>query len=240
LATRYSLIAVDTVPSTQDVARDAFADDTSRPVLVTAQRQEAGRGRTGVGWINADRAVAASLACAAPPSSRLGTLPLVAGLAMRTALASVGVDVLVKWPNDLMNPDGVKVGGILSESDGAVVVIGAGVNLFFGQAPPDMAGCFDHDPGPETADRIAAVWAETLLAEMESGDPWDRASYREASMLLGRPITWEGGSGTAVDIAEDGALVVAVGTDRVELHSGAVRLVRRATLAAEPPPGEAE
>ena len=59
-------------------------------------------------------------------------------------------------------------------------------------------------------------------------------------MLLGRPITWEGGSGTAVDIAEDGALVVAVGTDRVELHSGAVRLVRRATLAAEPPSGEAE
>lgn len=233
MATRYSLISVDTVPSTQDVARQAFLDDRARPLLVTAARQESGRGRTGTGWINADRAVAASVAFSAPATAHLGTIPLVAGLAMRAALAEVGARVMVKWPNDLMNPDGVKVGGILSESDGDVVVIGAGVNLFFENTPADMAACFATDPGRHVAERIAGTWADHLLETLGSDRPWDRKAYREASMLLGQPITWEGGSGTAVDVADDGALVVVVGTERVELHSGAVRLVRRATLAAE-------
>ncbi len=233
LATRYSLISVDTVPSTQDVARLAFRDDRSRPVLVTAKRQEAGRGRTGIGWINADRAVAASLAFDAPATPHLGTIPLVAGLAMRSALDEVGVRVMVKWPNDLMDVDGVKVGGILSESDGEIVVIGAGVNLYFENAPAGMAGCFPSDPGRHVAERVATIWADRLLDALASDRPWNRKAYREASMLLGAPITWEGGSGTAVDVADDGALVVAVGTERVELHSGAVRLVRRATLAAD-------
>lgn len=202
-------------------------------MLVTAQRQERGRGRTGTGWINADRAVAASLAFAAPDTARLGTLPLVAGLAMRSALERAGSHVMLKWPNDLMDEAGVKVGGVLSESDGDVVVIGAGVNLYFEHPPAGMAACFSADPGGEIVGTVAANWAEALLDAVASDEPWDRTAYREASMLLGSPITWDGGSGTAVDISDDGALVVAVGTDRIELHSGSVRLVRRATLAAD-------
>ena len=116
MATRYSLLAVETVPSTQDVARAAFADSDG-PVLVTAERQMAGRGRTGSGWIHAPRAVAASLAFGAPwRVEERGVIPLLAGLAMRAALGGVGADVCLKWPNDVMAPNGDKVGGILSEA----------------------------------------------------------------------------------------------------------------------------
>lgn len=224
---------MDSVPSTQDVARAAFLD-AQHPVLVTAQRQEGGRGRTGAAWIHAPRAVAASLAFSMPwPLDRTGPIPLLAGLAMRDALAAAGADVRVKWPNDLVDAEGDKIGGILSELADGVVVVGAGVNLFFPDAPDGMAGLFDQDPGQGMATTIARSWADHLLDAVESGPEWDRDAYRDASMLLGEVITWEGGSGSAVDIAEDGALIVAVGSERHELRSGDVRLVRRATLAPD-------
>lgn len=146
----------------------------------------------------------------------------------------------MKWPNDLMIASGDKVGGVLSEMTDGVVVMGAGVNLYFPDAPEGMAGVFGSDPGEALATVIARSWADHLLDAIEAGPEWDRDAYRKASMLLGEPITWEGGSGTAVDIAADGALVVVTGNERHELRSGAVRLVRRATLAADvdqEPPG---
>jgi BirA family biotin operon repressor/biotin-[acetyl-CoA-carboxylase] ligase len=178
--------------------------------------------------------VAASLALEAPwPIDKIGPLPLVAGLAMRAALGSLGADVRLKWPNDLMDPDGAKVGGLLSEMSDGVLVIGVGVNLFFPDAPAGITGLYDADPGAEFVASLVASWADQLLDAIEAGPAWDRDEYRKASMLLGESITWVGGSGTAVDIAEDGALVVLVGNERVELRSGAVRLIRRATLAAD-------
>jgi len=203
-------------------------------VLVTAQRQETGRGRTGAEWLHAPRAVAASLALEAPwPIEMIGPLPLVAGLAMRAALDTLGVDVLLKWPNDLMDTRGAKVGGLLSEMADGVLVVGVGVNLFFPDAPAGITGLFDDDPGEELAAALATSWADRLLESIDQGPLWDRNEYRDASMLLGESITWEGGSGTAVDIAADGALVVMVGNERVVLRSGAVRLIRRATLAPD-------
>jgi biotin-(acetyl-CoA carboxylase) ligase len=107
------------------------------------------------------------------------------------------------------------------------------VNLFFADAPAGITGLYNADPGAEFVASLVASWADQLLDAIEAGPAWDRDEYRKASMLLGESITWEGGSGTAVDIAEDGALVVLVGNERVELRSGAVRLIRRATLAAD-------
>lgn len=201
---------------------------------MTARRQESGRGRTGAGWIHAPRAVAASLALEVPwPADRIGPLPLVAGMAMRSALGSVGANALLKWPNDLMNEAGAKVGGVLSESSGGVVVIGVGVNLWFPDPPEGIAGVFPDDPGQALVGVLARSWADRLLDAVAAGPSWDIAGYRKASSLIGRPITWSGGSGTAVDIAADGALVVSVGSERLELRSGAVTLVRRATLAPD-------
>ncbi len=51
-------------------------------------------------------------------------------------LAARGAAVRIKWPNDLL-VDGRKVGGILVEERGGVVVAGLGLNL--GGAPRDHA-----------------------------------------------------------------------------------------------------
>ena len=57
MATPYFQLRLERVPSTQDVARERLAE---LPLLVMAGEQSEGRGRSGAGWMTADRALAAS------------------------------------------------------------------------------------------------------------------------------------------------------------------------------------
>jgi hypothetical protein len=119
MATPPSAFHLDVVGSTQDEARTRFS---CLPVLVTAARQSSGRGRTGATWESAPRAVAASLAWEPGwPDAAVARLSLVAGLA---AADTLGDAIGLKWPNDLMRGE-AKVGGILTERFGPVVVAGS-------------------------------------------------------------------------------------------------------------------
>lgn len=224
MATPYDLVQLGTVATTQHEARRRYAGG---PVLVTAERQTAGRGRTGNSWEHAARAVAASLAFEPGwPVESLPVIALVAGLAARDA---VGGDAALKWPNDVM-AEGRKVGGVLVEADGGLVVAGLGVNLWWPD-PLDGAGAlFPSDPGPEAADWMAEHWADRLLERAAAGPgDWGRREYAERCLTLGTEVTWEpDGSGTAVGIDPGGGLVVAVGDGETVLRSGEVGRVRPA------------
>lgn len=133
--------AVFTAPATTGSTNadllQAAAEQPHGSVLVTLD-QTAGRGRLDRSWTApAGETLAVSLLVRAGLDERdRGWLPLVAGAAMRDAVAAVlpgdeqlGADVAVKWPNDVQIA-GRKVCGILCQvaADGSVVV-GAGVNL---------------------------------------------------------------------------------------------------------------
>jgi BirA family biotin operon repressor/biotin-[acetyl-CoA-carboxylase] ligase len=68
--------------------------------------------------------------------AKAATLGFVAGLALDDALRSCapGIDVMLKWPNDILSGD-AKLAGILLEAEsrpeGLAIVIGIGVNLVF-------------------------------------------------------------------------------------------------------------
>lgn len=221
--TPYAMVRLGSVASTQPEARARFVRS---PVLVSAARQTAGRGRSGNIWIDAPRAVAASLAVRPPwPAETWPRLTLVAGVAAREAL---GGRVGLKWPNDLV-AGGAKVGGIIAEADGGVMVVGLGVNLWWPE-PIEGAGALEQaDPGPDEPHRIAEEWAERLV-EMTSGDPeaWPREEYAAACLTLGREVVWDGapGPGRAVGIAPDGGLEVATATGVTVIRAGEVRAVR--------------
>jgi BirA family biotin operon repressor/biotin-[acetyl-CoA-carboxylase] ligase len=222
MATPLHKIRLDETASTQDDARSAF---DGSPVLVIAGGQTAGRGRSGSAWRNAPRAVAASLAFAPGwDLSALSRMTLVAGLA---AIDSLGGDLGLKWPNDVVRDD-EKLAGILTEAADGVVVVGMGVNLWWPDPPEGVAGLLSTDPGPDRGSDLAAEWAGGLLTRAASGpDEWGRDEYRSACVTLGRDVIWEpGGSGRAVDIAPDGALLVEVAGTTIALDSGAVTMVR--------------
>ncbi len=220
MATPYSLYVFDEVTSTQDVARSLV----DRPVLVVAHTQTAGRGRAGHVWETAPRAVAASYAFVGSwPEPTRGVIPLVAGLAAAEVL-----DVDLKWPNDLMRGD-EKLGGLLVEAAGDLVVVGCGVNLWWPRPPAGRAGVYETDPGPEAAAGFARAWVEGFDEMLARGpERWPREAYLRRCTTVGADITWEpDGRGRAVDVAADGGLVVETTSGRVVLHAGEVRHVRR-------------
>jgi BirA family biotin operon repressor/biotin-[acetyl-CoA-carboxylase] ligase len=205
------------VPSTQDLALEEMAE---LPVVVIAPTQSRGRGRSGADWANSPRGLAVSVALRSDPGEAR-PLSLMAGVAAARALPGVGL----KWPNDVESGGG-KAGGILVERTGDVVVVGMGLNLWWPAPPVGFSALEMEDPGPDRHREIGALWAAELLALIR-GNGWPIDEYREDSTTLGREITWEpDGSGLAVDIADSGALVVDSGSERIEIHSGAIRHVR--------------
>jgi BirA family biotin operon repressor/biotin-[acetyl-CoA-carboxylase] ligase len=228
MATPYVTAHLGEVPSTQDEARDRFAEI---PVLVTAASQSAGRGRSNNEWWNAPRLVAASLAFEPSwPTANWPRLALVAGLAARDVLPGLWL----KWPNDLVVRDG-KVGGILAEADAEAVTVGLGLNLFWPDAPDGVGAAYGADPGEDAPTTIAEAWCESLLDRANADrDEWGLDQYREACVTLGADVQWEpGGSGRALDVDMDGALVVETSEGTITLRSGEVRTVRGATLVPE-------
>ena len=108
--------------------------DLAHKALCVAHFQTKGRGRQGRSWVNRQgECLMFSLGWAFDkPQYELGSLALVVALACRRALADIGLDVKIKWPNDLVVAND-KLAGILIETarveNKTVAVIGIGINF---------------------------------------------------------------------------------------------------------------
>jgi len=130
-----SVFILDKCHSTMDALRQI----NSRSVLknwdsVIAVIQTAGRGQHGRKWLSAPGNLFASL-CWPPPGTQGGSrawwtnmTSLLAGAAIADFFSSIGIDLEIKWPNDLLYK-GRKICGILVEEFGNSVVVGVGVNI---------------------------------------------------------------------------------------------------------------
>ena len=139
-ATSATHVAIETVAETGSTNADLLAriDTLDGPLLRIAGNQTAGRGRAGRAWLSQPgAALMFSLAWRFKgPLHRMSGLPMAVGVALAETIASLGVPVRIKWPNDLLR-DGKKLAGILVETqaarqdaDGAVwAVVGIGLNL---------------------------------------------------------------------------------------------------------------
>ncbi len=120
--------------------------------------------------------------------------------------------------------EGAKVGGILSEASGDLVVIGCGINLWWPEPPEGATGLLDADPGPDVAASLAGSWIDGLLVRLANHPlEWRRDEYRAVCVTIGGEVSWAGGSGRAVDVAPDGSLVVETADGVATVHAGEVR-----------------
>lgn len=211
--------------STNQRARELAAGGVPHGTLVTASEQTAGRGRQGRVWsAPAGSALLMSVVLRDPP--RL--VPLMAAV----AVASVAGDgARIKWPNDVQL-DGRKVAGILVEGrpqeHWAVLGIGLNVAVRVGDLPPELhetATTLGLEPG-DVEDVLGR-----LLRELETWLGRDEASvlaaWRERDALLGREVSWAGGSGVADGVDENGRLLVRLADGAVTaLDAGEVHLGR--------------
>jgi BirA family biotin operon repressor/biotin-[acetyl-CoA-carboxylase] ligase len=207
-------------------------------VVLVAEEQSAGRGRMGRIWVSPPRAAltfSLLVRPAAVPPTRRGWLPLLAGVAVASAVTAVtGVATRLKWPNDVLAGAGVgaaKLGGILAEAAGDAIVVGVGLNVSTepGELPPPgpgalaatslrIAGYAAQDREPLLTAILAAFERWYLLWRRADGDPGRcglRAEYTRLSGTIGRRVRAElpGGqvlSGLAVGVEQDGRLLVRV------------------------------
>jgi BirA family biotin operon repressor/biotin-[acetyl-CoA-carboxylase] ligase len=159
-------VAVEVVAQTGSTNADllARAGTLAAPLLLIAEHQSAGRGRAGRSWLSSpEGSLTFSLAWRfdGGPQALLG-LPLAVGVALADTLGTLGQQVQLKWPNDVLK-DGDKLAGILIETQsapggGTWTVIGIGLNLLM---PDEM---------------------EAQLGRSAAGMPWLARMDRDALM----------------------------------------------------------
>lgn len=134
------------VGSTNDVAMQLGHAGEPHGTLVVAEEQTAGRGRVGRKWHSEKTSgiyMTVLLRPAIPPA-QAPLLTLLAGLAVREAVAEqTGLAPDLRWPNDVLL-DGKKLGGILTEMNAEpdrthFVAVGIGINVNQAKFPEDLA-----------------------------------------------------------------------------------------------------
>jgi BirA family biotin operon repressor/biotin-[acetyl-CoA-carboxylase] ligase len=223
------LQVVAEIGSTNDAVLAAGHAGEPEGLAVLADRQTGGRGRRGRSWASLPGVGVYTSILLRPPVAPLQAplLTLMAGLATAEAIASVArVQPAIKWPNDLLL-DGRKVVGILTEMTTigqriGHVAVGIGVNVH--QRDEDFP-----DGVRETAtsvDRVAGHHVdrgEVVAALYNALDRWYASVCGDGPSMvlqaararigtLGKTVTVDSGDrrwqGTALDLADDGALLV--------------------------------
>jgi BirA family transcriptional regulator, biotin operon repressor / biotin---[acetyl-CoA-carboxylase] ligase len=235
------LMRVARTRSTQDVVLRAAREGADEGFTCIAAEQTAGRGRQGRKWVApAGSALLASVLLRRSPAVALG-VPFAAGLALVDVLASAhGIAAGLKWPNDVL-VDRRKLAGILSEveptsstGERVAIALGLGVNLRVERFPEGTDAVSLHTliADPPAADELLAVWADALglrVATLEHGGIGTLlGDWRRCAVGLGSPVTVRGPAGTvagvAIDVGEDGALLVEASGQMHRFLAGDVHL----------------
>lgn len=100
------------------------------PAVVLTGNQTAGRGRAGRTWWSGPGSLTATFALPAEEHMAAHQVPLVAGLAVRNAVARLSgcEEIQLKWPNDVLHR-GRKLAGLLCERINRVDLVGIGLNV---------------------------------------------------------------------------------------------------------------
>ncbi|MCF8019240.1 MAG: biotin--[acetyl-CoA-carboxylase] ligase [Vallitaleaceae bacterium] len=159
-ASRFTTIKIyETVDSTNSEAKRLKVNKSMNEGLIIAKEQTAGKGRRGKNWTSAkDEGIWASLVLVPDiPPTIASMLTLIAGMSATMAIEDrTGLEVGIKWPNDLVI-SGKKVCGILTEMSTEAdyinhVVVGIGINVnqtFFEEALKDVATSLKIELGRE-------------------------------------------------------------------------------------------
>lgn len=222
-----TLLLLDSVPSTQDIARAEGEAGAGEGVTVLAEEQTAGRGRLQRTWISPKSANLHITMLLRPNLKALRRLSMLTALAAAQGIEEgCGLRAGIKWPNDIV-AGGRKMGGILIENeldgnDVRYALVGVGININFDAgAYPEIA-----DTATSCATELGhAVEREAVLAAFlnafeklydaahRGGDV--REAWRARLVTLGQQVRvsfpglpGNAEEGIAEDVDEEGSLVL--------------------------------
>ncbi len=235
----YRITVVDESPSTNTAVKEAAKAGKRAGYVLIANRQTAGRGRMGRTF-HSPRGTGLYLTLLLRPDTaeEIEHLTVLAAVAAARAVQSaLGLEVGIKWVNDLYY-NGRKVCGILAESavddfgKPEYALCGVGFNVFppEGGFPPELAEiagalCPVFDPTART--RLAAAFLLQFSRAMMEDFSSLMEEYRRRSVLIGKtvfsPSGFFQGSALVLGIDYDGRLMVRLENGKIiGLSSGEV------------------
>ena len=241
----FSLVALDSVDSTNLEARRLAHAGAPEGTLVWAREQTAGRGRRGRRWTSPAGNLYLSLLLRPPARvAEAAQIGFVAAVALAETLAGFLPQerrISCKWPNDLL-VDGAKVAGILLEAEAlgeepAALVLGIGVNL--ASHPEGLAY-----PATSVLAAGGGASVESLLQALALRlehwyDLWRRAGF---TRVRERWLDFAAGLGAAIEVRLEGATLKGrfaaldpSGALELELAEGGRRLVTAGDVFYPPP-----
>jgi len=215
----------ETVTSTMDEAFSLGLEGAPEGTIICAESQTKGRGRLGRSWVSPKgKGLYFSLILRPKlPPSEVASLTLLCAVAACEAIKNLtGVNVQIKWPNDLLVRN-KKLAGILTEMNAETdkvkfVIVGFGINVNSTKSSlPDVGTSLKNETN-KTVSRVK------LIHEiLESIEKWYSlfnkkglkpviTRWKELSLTLGKRVRVSdpGGKieGEAINIDEDGGLLI--------------------------------
>lgn len=214
--------------STNQYAKKAGEENEPEGLLVVADEQTAGKGRSGRRWTTPPGTTIAMTILLRPriAPDHISMVTLVMGLAIAQACRDLyGIEAGIKWPNDIV-ADGRKLSGTLTEMSAEMtavnyIVIGVGINTNLKEFPEEIAStatslALELGRDVNRAELIAAVLDrfeqdyERFLETQDMSGLID--AYNDLLVNAGRAVrVLEPGNeytGTALGINELGQLLV--------------------------------
>ena len=236
------MVLLKTVDSTNTYAKKLAADGAEDGTIVIAEQQTAGRGRRGNSFYSPPKSGLYMTVILRPElhSADTDLFTVCAGCAVCRAVEELsGTKPQIKWVNDVYL-EGKKICGILSEAtadfeSGTVdsVVTGIGINISTEDFPEGLGGkagsiCAGTGTGAVTRARLAAAVYRELMGCLERRRSDNIADYKARSLVLGREVGFVMNNvhyfGKAVDIDENGQLVVVTENGEMKLNSGEISI----------------
>jgi BirA family biotin operon repressor/biotin-[acetyl-CoA-carboxylase] ligase len=214
------------VDSTNTYVQGLARQGAAEGLVAVADHQTAGRGRLDRRWESPPGANLLASVLLRPDCGPDDVHLCTGAVALAGCDASsevAGVEVVLKWPNDLM-ASGSKLAGVLAEADfldgaPAAVVVGIGINVAW-PGPPEAGGtCLDALGARGPVDRrnllerlLEALAPRRVLLDEARGRRALAEEVRQRCATLGRPVRVvladEEFSGVASGIDDGGRLVV--------------------------------
>lgn len=212
------------IPSTSIKASELIKEQgSSLPFVVIAKQQSAGKGRLGRSWLSPEGNVYFTLVIEAGCVNQNNPLPIPLRVATILALdiaKRFGIELTIKWPNDLLFATS-KLAGILCEAtsdaeQNEIISIGVGINLNHSPDPVDqkslsikaILGSLGQKPPVTQAKDLAYELAQSLYWQLQEPMPLSR--YLRFAIQKGH--LWSGGDARYfqnTDIKDDGGFGIA-------------------------------
>lgn len=238
LRPKFTIQVHDCIPSTNKYAWNLVDQGAGSGTVVLAREQNAGQGQWGRTWISPPGGLYLSLVLEPHEAAKnANLLTLASAWGIVECLNDLGVNVQLKWPNDLIY-EGHKVGGILTETrlsrtpnndvnvdrtqDAAntatisVAVVGVGINWL--------------NPTPNNAIALASILSGSAIERMQCVEElgaivlrgihqgytyWQMngsaaliAAYQTKLAYLGKVVRVNGHLGSVLGVSSDGNLKV--------------------------------